>query len=173
VTRHLLDTDIISNLVRLEPSESLRAWMEEQHDENLLIASLTLAEIRRGIPEKPRGRRRDALDVWFAGPEGPQALFRGRILPFDDKAGLVWAQLMADGKMDGRPRSGLDMIIAAVAGANDCVVVTDNEKDFTGLQIFNPLRRGPERGERRQGHPAEAHRVSAHRHEALMAGGNQ
>ena len=51
MTRHLLDTDIISNLVRLEPSESLLAWMEEQHDENLLIASLTLAEIRRGIPE--------------------------------------------------------------------------------------------------------------------------
>ena len=65
---------------------------------------------------------------------------------FDDKAGLLWARLMAEGKMAGRPRSGLDMIIAAVAGANDCVVVTDNEKDFVGLQIINPLRRGLEGG---------------------------
>lgn len=79
--------------------------------------------------------------------EGPQALFAGRILPFDDKAALLWARLMAEGKMAGRPRSGLDMIIAAVAGANDCVVVPDNEKDFVGLQIVNPLRCGLEEGE--------------------------
>ena len=47
---------------------------------------------------------------------------------------------MAEGKAAGRPRSALDMIIAAVAGANECVVVTDNEKDFAGLQIVNPIR---------------------------------
>ncbi len=140
MTRYLLDTNIISNIVKPKPSESLLAWMREQRDEDLFIASLTVAEIRRGILEKPRGKKRDALDAWFAGPEGPQALFVERILSFDDKAGLVWARLMAEGKAVGRPRSGLDMIIAAVAGANDCVVVTDNEKDFGGLQIINPLR---------------------------------
>jgi predicted nucleic acid-binding protein len=47
---------------------------------------------------------------------------------------------MAQGKAAGRPRSALDMIIAAVAGANDCVVVTNNERDFHGLEIINPLR---------------------------------
>jgi toxin FitB len=114
--------------------------MSMQRDEDLFIASLTVAEIRRGILEKPRGTKRDTLEKWFSGPEGPQALFEGRILSFDDKAGLIWAQLMADGKAAGRPRSGLDMIIAAVAGANDCVVVTDNEKDFAKLQIVNPMR---------------------------------
>ncbi|WP_255469617.1 PIN domain-containing protein [Paracoccus sp. FO-3] len=67
------------------------------------------------------------------------SLFAVRILPFDDKAGLIWARLMADGRAAGRPRTALDMIIAAVAGANDCVVVTDNEKDFVGLEIINPL----------------------------------
>jgi len=80
------------------------------------------------------------LDAWFSGPEGPQALFTSRILSFDDKAGLVWARLMAEGKVAGRPRSALDMIIAAVASANACIVVTDNEKDFAGLQIINPMR---------------------------------
>ncbi len=45
---------------------------------------------------------------------------------------------MADGKAAGKPRSGLDMIIAAVAGANACVLVTDNEKDFAGVQLVNP-----------------------------------
>ncbi|WP_027155984.1 PIN domain-containing protein [Mesorhizobium sp. WSM2561] len=140
MTRYLLDTNIISNVVKPQPSESLVAWMSSQRDEDLFIASLTLAEIRRGILEKPRGKKRDALDKWFSGSEGPQALFANRILSFDDKAALIWAQLMAKGKAAGQPRSGLDMIIAAVAGANECVVVTDNEKDFAGLQFVNPIR---------------------------------
>lgn len=140
MTRYLLDTNIISNVVKPKPSEPLMAWLAEQRDEDLFISSLTVAEIRRGILEKPRGKKRDALDAWFAGPEGPQALFAGRVLPFDDKAGLIWARLMADGKSAGRPRSGLDMIVAAIAGTNDCVVVTDNERDFAGIEIINPIR---------------------------------
>jgi toxin FitB len=140
VTRYLLDTNIISNVVKLQPSEALLGWMAAQRDEDLFIASLTVAEIRRGILEKPRGKKRDALDTWFSGPEGPQALFLGRILSFDDKAGLIWARLMAEGKAAGRPRSGLDMIIAAVAGAMDCMIVTDNEKDFAGIPFVNPTR---------------------------------
>jgi toxin FitB len=139
VTRYLLDTNILSNLVKPQPSASLMDWMAAQPDEDLFISALTVAEIRRGILEKPRGKKRDALEAWFAGPEGPQALFVGRVLAFDDKAALIWARLMAEGKAAGRPRSALDMIIAAVAGANDCVVVTDNERDFVGLQIFNPM----------------------------------
>ena len=76
------------------------------------------------------------------GPEGPQALFTTRILPFDQKAGLIWARLMAEGTARGRPRSALDMIIAAIAEANQCVLVTDNEQHFAGLKIVNPLRIG-------------------------------
>lgn len=140
MTRYLLDTNIISNVIKPEPSGSLLVWMGAQKDDDLFIASLTVAEICRGILEKPKGKKRSSLEAWFAGPEGPQALFAGRVLSFDEKAGLVWASLMADGKAKGRPRSALDTIIAAIAEANDCVVVTDNEKDFAGLQVVNPIR---------------------------------
>jgi predicted nucleic acid-binding protein len=140
VTRYLLDTNIISNVIKPNPSASLVAWMAERADEDLFIASLTVAEIRRGVLEKPAGKKRDQLEAWFSGPEGPQALFSGRVLPFDEKAGLVWARLMAEGRTKGRPRSALDMIVAAIAEANHCTVVTDNEKDFAGLSILNPLR---------------------------------
>jgi toxin FitB len=146
VTRYLLDTNIISNIVKPQPSESLLAWMAVQRDEDLFIASLTLAEIRRGILEKPQGKKRAVLDAWFSGLEGPQTLFAGRILPFDDRAALVWARLMAEAKAAGRPRSALDMIIAAVAVAHECMIVTDNEKDFSGLQIVNPMRGATGRG---------------------------
>ena len=140
MSRYLLDTNLISNVVKPAPSPALLDWMAEQDDEDLFIAALTLAEIRRGVFELPPGRRRDALEAWFAGPEGPPALFAGRILPFDAAAGLVWARLMAAGTAAGRPRSALDTIIAAVAEANDCLVVTDNERHFVGIPILNPLR---------------------------------
>ncbi|MER9001536.1 VapC toxin family PIN domain ribonuclease [Mesorhizobium australicum] len=121
MTRYLLETNIISNVIKPEPSGSLLDWMGAQKDEDLFI------------------RKRDALDAWFAGPEGPQALFAGRVLSFDKKAGLVWARLMANGKAKGRSRSALDTIIAAVAESNEYVVVTDDEKDFEDVQIINPL----------------------------------
>jgi len=140
VTRYLLDTNIISNVTKPAPSEALVTWMAEQADEDLFISSLTIAELWRGVLEKPAGKKRRELEAWFSGPDGPQALFAGRVLPFDEQAALVWARLMAGGTALGRPRSALDMIIAAVAQANDCVVVTDNEKDFAGRKIVNPLR---------------------------------
>ncbi len=137
---YLLDTNIISNVTKPAPSGALLAWMADQPDTDLFISSLTIAEIRRGVLEKPAGKKRDQLERWFTGSEGPQALFVDRILAFDEKAGLIWARLMADGKSKGRPCSGLYMIVAAVAEANGCVVVTHNEKDFQGIEIINPLR---------------------------------
>lgn len=137
--RFLLDTNIISNVTKPRPSPALLAWLAEQADQDLYISSLTVAEISRGVLEKAAGKKRQALETWFAGPGGPQALFAGRVLPFDEKAALVWARLMAEGKARGRPRSALDTIIAAIAEANGCVVVTDNEQDFDGVDIINPL----------------------------------
>jgi predicted nucleic acid-binding protein len=138
--RYLLDTNIISNITKPTPSKSLVAWMSQQVDEDLFIASLTVAEIRRGVLEKPAGKRRDQLEAWFAGPDGPLALFAGRVLPFDEAAALIWARLMADGRARGRQRSALDTSIAAVAEANGCVVVTDNERNFDGIETLDPLR---------------------------------
>ena len=140
MSRNLLDTNIISNVTKPAPSQALTSWMAGQSDADLFISSLTLAELRRGILGKPAGKKRRELERWFSGPEGPQSLFAGRILPFDEKAALVWARLMAEGTAKGQPRSPLDMIIAAVAEVNDCVVVTENERDFAGVKIVNPLR---------------------------------
>jgi predicted nucleic acid-binding protein len=140
MTRYLLDTNIISNVTKPKPSETLLAWMAEQADDDLFISALTVGEIRRGLLEKSAGKKRNLLETWFVGPEGPQALFIGRVLPFDENASLIWARLMAEGTAKGRPRSALDMIVAAIAEANGCVIVTDNEKDFAGLKFVNPLR---------------------------------
>jgi predicted nucleic acid-binding protein len=140
VSRYLLDTNIIGNVTKPVPSEALVAWMAGQADEDLFVSSLTVAEIRRGILENPAGKKSRELERWFSGFDGPQTLFAGRVLPFDEKAALVWARPMAEGPAKGGPRSSLDMIIAAVTEANDCEIVTENERDFAGLKIVNPLR---------------------------------
>ena len=67
-------------------------------------------------------------------------MFRERILAFDEIAALEWGRIVAEGRRAGRPRSPLDMIIAATAIAHRCVVVTANQRHFEGVvEIFNPL----------------------------------
>ena len=140
MSRYLLDTNIVSNPVKSMPSQALLDWLDRQNDEDLFISTLTLAEIWRGIEQLRAGKRRLEKERWFAGPSGPQAVFLGRILSFDENAALVWGRLMAEGTKAGRPRSGLNMILAAIAEANDCTLVTGNEKHFAGLKFINPMR---------------------------------
>jgi toxin FitB len=141
VTRYLLDTNIISDPLKPEPSAALEAWMQDQAGSDLFVATLTIAELWRGILQRTGGRRRRQLEAWFTGPSGPESLFRGRILDFNLPSAMEWARLMAEGSIAGRPRSALDMVIAAIAMANDCVVVTANERHFEGVVAFiNPAR---------------------------------
>nr|WP_210293772.1 PIN domain-containing protein [Rhizobium sp. BK491] len=136
----MLDTNIISNTIKPEPSPHLARWLGDQVDGDLFIAASTIAEIQRGILIMPTGRKRDDLEAWFLGGQGPLTYFAGRILSFDENAALIWAQLMADGRTMGRQRDPMDMLIASVAVANECVIATHNEADFWGLDIINPLR---------------------------------
>ena len=143
MTSYLLDTNIVSNATKPRPSPSLAAWMLLQRDEDLFISSLTIAEIQRGILAAPAGQKRRTLETWFDSAEGPLRLFADRVLSFDLRAALVWARLMAQGKASGRPRSGMDTIIAAIAEANGCMVVTDNSRDFHGTPFLNPMEDSP------------------------------
>ena len=91
VSGYLLDTNIVSDAMKPSPSPTLLAWLRERDDSELFISSITIAEIFRGILEKPAGRKRASLEEWFASPRGPQALFERRILPFDERAALARA----------------------------------------------------------------------------------
>ena len=79
-------TIIISDATKPDQSEALLYLMAEQVDQYLFISSLTIAEVRRGKLEKPPGRKRNELEVWFLGPEGPPMLIAGRVFPFDETA---------------------------------------------------------------------------------------
>lgn len=140
MTCYLLDTNIVSEAGKPTPSAPIARWLEGQNASDLFIATLTIAEIWRGILELPIGRRRRALEEWFTGSEGPRVAFQNRILPFDETTALEWGRLMSEGRRIGRSRSPIDMIIAATAAAHDCIVATLNERHFRGVVPFlNPL----------------------------------
>jgi toxin FitB len=140
VTRFLLDTNIITNPAKPLPSPELQVWLQLQAGENLFICTWSLAEIWNGILLMPRGKRREVLEDWYAGSTGPLRLFADRVLAFDAGAAHKWAELMAEGRLTGRNRSLPDTIIASIALTQNCVLVTDNERDFVGLSTLNPMR---------------------------------
>lgn len=139
MTRYLLDTNIISEATKPTPSRAVAAWLQDRIDSELFISAFVIAEMRRGILELPAGKRRNGLESWFEGPNGPGTSFAGRILAFDERAAREWARLMSEGVAGGKPRGALDMIVAATAVANACTVVTLNERHFAGVvPLFNP-----------------------------------
>ena len=137
--RYVLDTNVLSNVTKAVPSLPVIRWLDGQAESTLFVATFSLAEIERGILERSAGKKRDELEAWFHGTDGPKSMFAGRILPFNELAAAEWARLMAEGTATGRPRSATDMIIAATAAANDCTIVTLNDRDFRGaVPVINP-----------------------------------
>lgn len=142
MTRFLLDTNIVSDPSKPAPSRALEGWLNDQRGESLFICTWTIAELRRGILLMSPGKRREALEEWYLGPHGPIQLFQRRIFTFDEAAAHRWAELMIEGQKAGRARSLPDAIIASIALAQDCVVVTNNERDFWGIPCLNPMKIG-------------------------------
>jgi len=140
VTRFVLDTTILSQVTKQAPLQPVLDWLDDRDQASLFVATYSLAEIERGILERAPGKGRAALETWFHGPKGPKHAFGGRILPFDEAAAAEWARLMSEGTAQGKPRSADDMIIAATASANGCIVVSLNDRHFRGAVPFvNPL----------------------------------
>lgn len=140
MTRYLLDTNILNHVIKSTAPAALAAWLDEQPDESLYICSMNLAEIWNGILQLAAGEKRSEQEGWFSGPRGPRVVFGGRVLKFDDNAALVWARLMSERGAAGLPCAPIDMIYAAIAEANGCILVTDDEERFTGLNAFNPTK---------------------------------
>jgi toxin FitB len=140
VTRFLLDTNIISDMIKPQAQPAVLRWIAGQAIDRLHFSAVALGEIKRGIAELPAGRKRESLETWYSGPEGPRGLFGTRILSFDERAAEQWAEFIAEGRRTGRPRSPIDMMIAATAAVNACTLVTLNGRDFEGIvDLINPL----------------------------------
>ena len=134
----VLDTNVISELMRRTPSRSVSDWIDLQSSGSLFITAVTEAEIGYGLALLPPGRRRDVLTD--AAERAFRGLFGGRILPFDGEAAVLYATIAAESRAAGRGISQFDCQIAAIARARGAALATRNADDFVGcgLEIVNP-----------------------------------
>ena len=133
----ILDTNVVSELMRQSPAQVVADWSLSQNAQDLFTTSVTLAEIRYGIERLADGQRKaqlraKAADIFFA--------LADKVLPFDARAALRYATLMADRGRAGQPMAGFDAQIAAICLSYSAALATRNLKDFqqTGLDLINP-----------------------------------
>jgi predicted nucleic acid-binding protein len=135
----LLDTNVISELMRQAPDPSVVAWLDDQPQYRLYISAITRAEIESGIAILPGGQRKQGLQ---AAALRMFAEFHGRCLAFDEPAASRYAALVCARLRAGRPISVEDAQIAAMAVAGGFVLATRNVRDFAeidGLSVVDPF----------------------------------
>ncbi|MGC2324023.1 MAG: type II toxin-antitoxin system VapC family toxin [Terriglobales bacterium] len=134
----MLDTNVISELVRRKPDPNVTAWIDGTAEDLLHLSVLTLGEIRKGIASLPAGSRRVALETWL--DSDVVLRFAGRILPIDEAVADRWGHIAARAAVARRLLPVIDGLLAATALDHNLTLVTRNTRDVaaTGVPVFNP-----------------------------------
>jgi len=134
----IVDTNVISELMRPEPNPKVLAWIAAQPRAQLYTTHINQIEILYGIAVLPEGRRRDALKAAADGMFAED--FAGRLLPFGASAATRYAEIMLSRRHLGKPIEGFDALIAAIALAAGATVATRDVGGFSdcGLAIVDP-----------------------------------
>ena len=119
---YLLDTCVISELIRAEPSPKVMEWIDGQDEENLYLCVITLGEVEKGISKLEEGRKKMQLQAWLA--DELMERFNGRIFGITAEVARCWGTM--------RSLPVIDALIAATAITNDLIVVTRNTADMSG-----------------------------------------
>jgi hypothetical protein len=133
----VLDTNVVSELMRPEPAPAVLAWLRQRSGGSLHTTTVTVAEIRYGIARLPEGRRRETLQQ--AASE-IFAAFPRQVIPFDLAAANTYADVVTGRESIGNPIDGFDAQIAAICRSHAATLATRNTKDFidTGITLVNP-----------------------------------
>lgn len=134
----LLDTNIISELVKPRPDANVTAWIEDTDESLLYLSVLTFGEIRRGIATLPQSRRRASLEAWL--DKDLRTRFEGRILNIDLEAVDRWGLLTAAARKTGIVLPVIDGLLAATALKHNLTLVTRDTGQIPtmGVAVFNP-----------------------------------
>ncbi len=135
---YLLDTCVLSELVKAHPAKGVVHWMEARDEHTLYLSALTIGELEKGIRKLAEGKKKELLEMWLQNDLLNR--FNGRILPIDEGVARVWGTLQADAEKKGRPLPVLDGLIAATAKTHRFTVVTRNHVDMeaAGVLVLNP-----------------------------------
>jgi hypothetical protein len=134
----ILDTNIVSELMRPAPERMVLQWFSSQAVEDLHVTSVTVAEILYGIELISSSRRRDVVRAGADKMFGD--VFTDRILTFEDRAALAFSQIASSRRRQGKSMSGTDAQIAAIARVHGATLATRNTYIFEGcgVKLVNP-----------------------------------
>jgi len=140
VNGFLLDTNVISELIKSKPDNNVLHWIDETEETILFLSVLTLGEVRHGIERLHPGKRRGRLESWLT--VDLRLRFQDRILTVSEAIAERWGALSARGAKKGRPVPVIDGLLAATALHHDLMLVTRNDTDVTGTGVptLNPWR---------------------------------
>jgi predicted nucleic acid-binding protein len=138
VSGFLLDTNVLSELIKPRPHGNVVRWVESTDESFLFLSVLTFGEIGRGIAKLRPGARRAALESWLTVEL--RSRFQGRILPVDDAVAIRWGTVAAVAAAAGGPVPVIDGLLAATALHHDLTLVTRNGSDVagTGVRVLDP-----------------------------------
>lgn len=133
----IVDTNVVSELMRPSPSPQVRDWVSAQAPGELCTTAITVAEIRYGLERLADGRRKQSL---LSAATEVFAAFSDYIQPFDADAAIWYATIVARRDRLGLPIDGFDAQIAAICRIRDAALATRNAKDFreTGIDVIDP-----------------------------------
>lgn len=129
----LLDTNVLSELLRKQPAPAVLAWFAEQPPESLFVSAVTQAEMMLGTRLLPAGKRRKALEAALVAMFSED--FAGRILPFDSAAVDAYVEIVSERREIGRPISQFDAQIAAISRQAGARLATRNTDDFRNCKL--------------------------------------
>lgn len=134
----LLDTNVVSDPTRPQPSPVVAAWIRHQDPDNLYLSTPVICELSDGIERMPAGRGRRRLESWLE--RLIEVDFRGRVLELDIAAARLYGRLTAAAWAQGRPPRTTDAQIAAIAARHGLTVATRDVGDFAafGVRLIDP-----------------------------------
>jgi predicted nucleic acid-binding protein len=135
---YLLDTCVISELIKPKPSSKVTKWLRSCPEESLFLSSLTIGEIQKGISKLPDSRKRKKLQSWLDSELTQR--FDKRILGIDFKVAQKWGEIQASSEIAGLKMPVIDSLIASIGIVFEMTVVTRNTADMknSGVRLFNP-----------------------------------
>ena len=134
---YLLDTCLLSELIRKEPNQGVLDWIKDKEESSLFLSVLTIGELKKGIVKLKPSTKKKELTLWFAELE---SRFKDRIIPIDIQISLKWGEIQANLEVNGNSMPTIDSLIASTALCKNLIVVTRNGKDMkqSHVEILNP-----------------------------------
>ncbi len=136
--KYLLDTCVISEIIKPEPDKLVISWLQRQNENSLYLSVLTFGEIEKGIEKAQNKTRKTRLKLWVE--DDLKKRFAGRIVPIDLAVAIKWGAIQGVAEQLGKPMPTIDGLIAASGLVHNCIVVTRNISDMvqSSVELLNP-----------------------------------